>query len=149
MPRPHPASLAPALAGVLLVAGCRSARTAPVANGDAAGAPPAIAAVRDDELRRDVFALAAPAMRGREAGTLDELRAAAWVAERAREAGLQPAGDDGTYFQWWPMRRVRVDDRSRAALDGAPLALGREAVVVAPVDSALDLPLVWIGDAPA
>jgi hypothetical protein len=70
------------------------------------------------------------------------------VAERAREAGLEPAGDDGTYFQWWPMRRLRVSDASRAALGGEPLGLGRDAVVASPpVAADVDLPLVWVGDA--
>ena len=47
-------------------------------------------------------------MRGREGGTLDEMTASAWVAERAREAGLLPAGDNGTYFQFFPLERFRV-----------------------------------------
>jgi hypothetical protein len=125
------------------------ARPAPARATPRPDAPPALAAVRADELRRDVFALAAPAMRGREAGTLDELRAAAWVAERAREAGLLPAGDDGTYFQWWPMRRIRPAATSRVLVDGRPLALGQEAAVIAPIDAARDLPLVWVGAASA
>src|SRR5688500_15687590 len=64
--------------------------------------PPALHAIVTDEIRRDLFTLAGDEMRGREAGTLDELRASAWIAERARAAGLDPAGDDGTYFQFWP-----------------------------------------------
>jgi len=112
---------------------------------DAGAAAPALEAIDSAQLRRDLFALAGDAMRGREAGTLDELRASGWVAERAREAGLEPAGDDGTYFQWWPMRRVRVSDASHVALDGVRLALWTDVAVVSPVDSAVDLPLVWIG----
>ncbi len=144
-----------AFAAALLAAGCRTAAPAggtsaapPVAPG-APDAPPGLGAVRDDELRRDVFAMASDAMRGREAGTLDELRAAAWVAERAREAGLQPAGDDGTYFQWWPMRRIRVAAASRVLVDGQPVALWRDAAVVAPLDAAADVPVVWVGAASA
>jgi hypothetical protein len=109
------------------------------------GAPPALAAITDGDLRRDLFALAGDSMRGREAGTLDELRASAWVAERAREAGLQPAGDDGTYFQFWPMRRIRVSPASRIAVNGAPLALWRDAAVVAPVSAVVDAPIVFVG----
>lgn len=104
-------------------------------------------AIRQPDLRRDLFALAADSMRGREAGTLDELRGAAWIADRAREAGLEPAGDDGTFFQFWPMQQLRTAADSRATLGGRPLALGREAVVVAPMDTTFNLPLVWVGDA--
>jgi len=111
------------------------------------GTPPAIAEIDTARLRADLFALGGDAMRGREAGTLDEMRASVWVAERAREAGLQPAGDDGTWFQFWSMRRRRPSDASRIALDGVPLRLWDEAAITAPVDSALDLPMVWVGDA--
>ncbi|MDB4948344.1 MAG: peptidase [Gemmatimonadetes bacterium] len=103
------------------------------------------AAIRRADLRADVYAMAADSMRGREAGTLDELRAAAWIAERARAAGLEPAGDGGTYFQYFPLRRVRTADAGTVTLGGQPLPLWREAAVVSPVDAELDLPLVFVG----
>jgi len=104
----------------------------------AAGAPPGLAAIREADLRRDMEALAGDAMRGREAGTLDELRASAWLAERARAAGLEPAGDDGTYFQFWPMRRAVTSPASRASYDGTRLDLDSEAVVTTPVDATIE-----------
>ncbi|HEX8274729.1 MAG TPA: M28 family peptidase [Longimicrobiaceae bacterium] len=113
----------------------------------AADAPaPAPEAITEAELRRDLFALASDEMRGRLAGELDEMRASAWLAERAREAGLLPAGEDGTYFQFWPLRRVRTAATARVSLGGAPLALGRDVVVVTPVDARVDLPVVWVGE---
>src|SRR5690349_24660373 len=69
--------------------------------------PAAYSAVREADLRRDVGEMASPAMRGREGGTIDEMRASMWVAERYRRIGLVPAGDDGTYFQWFDMTRTR------------------------------------------
>ncbi|HST58486.1 MAG TPA: M28 family peptidase [Longimicrobium sp.] len=107
--------------------------------------PPALEAITEAELRRDVFAMAADSFRGREAGELDEMRASMWVAERAREAGLRPAGDDGTYFQFFPLRRVRIAGNSRVTVGGAELALARDVVVAAPVDARVDLPIVWVG----
>ena len=109
--------------------------------------PPAFAAIREADLRRDLTAMAADSFRGREAGTLDELRASVWLAERARAAGLQPAGDDGTFFQFWPMRRVRVSGGSRIELGGRVLPLWREATLVSPADAAVDAPVVWVGTA--
>ena len=85
--------------------------TAAVAAGSAAMKDP-IDRIREADLKRDLFALAGDAMRGREGGTLDEMTASAWVAERAREAGLQPAGDNGTYFQFFPLERLRVSAAS-------------------------------------
>ncbi len=108
--------------------------------------PPAFDRIREEELRRDLFLLAGDAMRGREAATLDELRAAAWVAERAREAGLEPAGEDGTYFQFFPVRRTRLTGRSQLAIDGETLEIWREAVVLSPLDAQVDAPIVFVGE---
>ena len=58
--------------------------------------PPALAAIRQQDIKTDIFEMAGDHFRGREAGTLDELKAAAWLADKARAAGLRPAGDDGT-----------------------------------------------------
>jgi Peptidase family M28 len=107
--------------------------------------PPALDAITEAELRRDLFAMASDDFRGREAGELDEMRASVWVAERAREAGLLPAGDDGTYFQFFPLRRVRTAGNSRVSLGGQALALSRDVVVAAPVDARIDLPVVFVG----
>lgn len=50
-------------------------------------------------LRAHVRALTAPAMEGRRAGSEGERQAAAYVAKAFEEAGLEPAGDGGTWFQ--------------------------------------------------
>ena len=55
-----------------------------------------MSAIRQQDLRRDLFTLAGDAMRGREAGTLDEMRASMWLADQMRQIGLAPHGDDGT-----------------------------------------------------
>ncbi len=135
------------LAGVAFLTACMPPVAASTGSTPAQGTPPALSAIDTAQLRRDLYALASDAFRGREAGTLDELRASAWEADRAREAGLQPAGDDGTYFQFWPMRRIRTSETSSASIDGTPLVLWRDAAVVAPVNATLELPIVWVGTA--
>jgi peptidase M28-like protein len=142
-----------ALACCITVAACASGGAAPVASGtrqtDAPNdpaIPPQLAAIREEDLRRDIFFLASDTMRGREAGTIDELRASMWVAKAAQDAGLQPAGTDGTYFQFWPMRRVRVSDGSQITLGGRPLVLWRDVVVTAPTTATVDLPIVFVGE---
>lgn len=70
--------------------------------------PKAIELIREADLRRDLFAMASPEMRGREGGTIDELKASAWVAEEYRKAGLEPAGPDGSWYQWFNIVRTRV-----------------------------------------
>jgi hypothetical protein len=136
--------LALMLAGVLSVAcvGVGTTRSAPQLD---PASPPALAAIVTDDIRRDLFTLAGDSMRGREAGTLDELRASAWIAERARAAGLEPAGDDGTYFQFWPMRRTVTSKSSVVQIDGRPVRLGADAYLVTPTNAALKGPVTWIG----
>jgi Zn-dependent M28 family amino/carboxypeptidase len=53
-------------------------------------------------------ALSGDAMEGRDTGSAAYERAAEYVAKRFKEAGLLPAGDDGTYFQRVPMHEVDV-----------------------------------------
>ena len=72
--------------------------------------------IREADLKADLFALAGDQTRGREGGTIDELTASAWLAERAREAGMLPAGDNGTYFQFFPLERFRVSASSSVTL---------------------------------
>src|SRR3954471_18292137 len=60
-------------------------------------APPGLSAIRTEDLTKDLYALADAHFKGRSAGTLDELKASAWLAEKFRAIGLKPAGDDGTY----------------------------------------------------
>jgi Peptidase family M28 len=97
--------------------------------------------IRESDIKADLFALASDAMRGREAGTLDELTASAWVAERARAAGLQPAGDNGTYFQFFPIERLRISTTSTVALDGKDLKMGRDVLPDSPIAGTVDAPI--------
>jgi hypothetical protein len=124
-----------------------SARAATPANPSTTppGAPwPGIDLIRQADLTRDLYAFAGDAMRGREGGTLDEMRAAAWLADRMREAGLQPAGQDSTFYQWVPMRRYRQSEGSQITVGSTSLKLFTEASVIAPVDAAIDAPLVYV-----
>jgi len=98
--------------------------------------------IREDEIKADLFALAGDATRGREGGTIDELSASAWLAERARAAGLLPAGDNGTYFQFFPLERFRVSAGSSVALAGKTLRMGRDAVTDAIVVAQIDAPAI-------
>lgn len=86
--------------------------------------PAAINTIREQDLRRDLFAMAGDATRGREAGTLDEMRASIWTAEQLRSIGVQPMGEDGTFFQWFNMRRTRVSTvGSSVRIGGKPFTM--------------------------
>ena len=117
--------------------------------GCADAAYPELEAITEEDLVRDVTALAHDDFLGRETGTVNELRAAAWVAERAREIGLQPAGEDDSYWQFFPVRTTRVSEASRIRIGGREFAIGRDVIVNSAVDVTVDAPLVWLGDTPA
>ena len=72
---------------------------------------PGLSEIREADIRRDIDVLAGDHMRGREAGTLDELRASAWIAERAREAGLEPADTGASIRDGTPFRATISVDR--------------------------------------
>jgi hypothetical protein len=110
---------------------------------------PGLDSITLEDLRADLSVLAHDGFLGREAGTENELRAAAWLAQAAFEAGLQPAGDDGSYFQFFPLRRMRVSDGSRIHIGGEEFRIWEDAIVLSPVETSVEGEMVWIGEAPA
>jgi Zn-dependent M28 family amino/carboxypeptidase len=109
--------------------------------------PAAMAAIREGDLKRDLYAMAGDAQRGREAGTLDEMRASVWVADQLRAIGVKPGAPDGTYFQWWNMRRTRVSTTaSRVVVDGRELTLWQDVVPNGLVAATASAPVVVIAD---
>jgi len=105
------------VACLLLLAACggRDDAAAALQAQTAPGTPmPAAPAVANDtpagqRIETDVRALADDAMAGRETGTPGFDRAAEYVAKRFADSGLQPAGDDGTWFQRVPLVRAVAD----------------------------------------
>jgi hypothetical protein len=106
--------------------------------------PPALASIKDADLKKDIFELASDAFRGRRAGTPDEFRAAAWVAQKAQEAGLKPAGDDGTYFQFYNIHRTRIARQGSCVLNGQPFVLWKQVWPTQTAESHLDAHIVWL-----
>lgn len=104
--------------------------------------PAGFLAIRRNEITRDLKAMAGDDMRGREAGTIDEMRASMWVAEEARKAGLEPAGLDGGWFQWWSMRRIQQSASSRVTVGDRSLTLWKDVIVRAPNETSVDLPII-------
>jgi hypothetical protein len=109
--------------------------------------PAAYTTIKEADIKADMFAMAGDAMRGREAGTLDEMRASMWVADQFRKYGLTPMGEDGTWFQWFNMRRVRISTVSSSVrIGGKPFALWTEATPTANTEGDVAGTTVWAGD---
>lgn len=66
-----------------------------------------------ERTRSLLAAIADDSMQGRGVATLGEARAARFIAARFREAGLQPAGDDG-FLQRLPMTQTTTRSRNAA-----------------------------------
>ncbi|MCK7541622.1 MAG: hypothetical protein MZV63_67430 [Marinilabiliales bacterium] len=54
--------------------------------------------------------ICAPEFNGRLAGTPEYLASAEWVAGKMKEWGIKPAGDNGSYFQWFDHPYTVVND---------------------------------------
>src|SRR3546814_14944031 len=94
-------------------------------------------------IETDVRKLADDAMEGRETGTRGYRMASAYVAERFAGIGLQPAGDDGTFFQRAPLLKAT---RER---EGARFAVNRNGRSIALPVQAQFLPLPNFNEAQA
>ena len=106
-----------------------------------------MSAIREADLKRDMYALAGDEMRGREAGTLDEMRASMWLADEMRKIGLVPKGEDGTFFQWWNMRRTRISTvSSSVTFRGKPLALWTDVTPTSNAAADVSGTTMFVGD---
>ena len=106
-----------------------------------------MAAIRERDIKRDLYVMGGDDLRGREAGTLDEMRASMWVAEEMRKIGLVPKGDMGSWFQWWNMRRTRISSSSSVQKDGRPLALWSEITPATNGAADVTAPVLFVADA--
>ena len=124
MKRPFRTATGLLLAGLTLA----TSFTASAQKKPAAKPANAESAIREADIKRDLFALAADHFRGREGGTLDELKASVWLADQIRAIGLQPAGDDGTYFQWFNLQRTRLAKSSKLSIGTHQIKLNEDGV---------------------
>ncbi|WP_187775791.1 M28 family metallopeptidase [Luteimonas suaedae] len=113
-----------ALVGIALLLGQRCARQPdPSTERSADGTPITDAVPQSSDpaaqrIEADLRRLADDAMEGRETGTRGYELAASYVAARFADAGLQPGGEDGSYFQRVPLlRAVAQEEGARLAVE--------------------------------
>jgi hypothetical protein len=92
--------------------------------------------VSADSLRSSLFAIADDSMGGRDTGSPGNMKAADWVAAAFARYGLEPAGENGTYFQELPFLRLAPDTTSGLDVEGARLRVGHELLPVG-------VPMTW------
>lgn len=107
---------------------------------------PGLQLIKKTELKNDLYEFADAKFKGRSAGTLDELKGAAWLAEKYRAIGIKPAGDDGTYFQYFTLWRNYVSPQSTFSINNQPLVLWKDIAVSQMANLSLDAPIVYLGN---
>jgi len=81
------------------------------------------------DLMTRLYIVADDSMLGRQAAGPGGVKIAEYLAREAQRIGLEPAGENGTYFQTVPVMERRLDSATTSlAVDGgaAPLTLGRD-----------------------
>ncbi|HEX2079031.1 MAG TPA: M28 family peptidase, partial [Longimicrobium sp.] len=119
-----------ALAAAVLAAAPATAQ-APRTEGPLKHAPrPTGAAITAEDLRTRLYIFADDSMKGREAGTRGNVMGTDYIAAELARMGLQPAGDNGTFFQQIPLMQRGVAEGAALSVDGAPLAYGTDFLLV-------------------
>lgn len=109
--------------------------------------PPALSSITEKNLRDDLIAQAGPHFRGRDGGTIDELKAAMWTAKRMQEEGFEPAGDDGTFFQFFSLMRHRITPSSSIRIGDKALALWDDVLITQTAPADVNASILYIGKA--
>src|SRR6476659_9264155 len=83
-------------------------------------------AISADTLRARLFLIAHDSMMGRQPGDAGNYKTAEYVAGEFKRLGLEPAGENGTYFQTVPFVLMAPDAASSLTVGGDRLSLGAD-----------------------
>ena len=88
------------------------------------------AAISADDLRARLFLIADDSMMGRLPGEAGNYKTAEYVAGEFKRLGLEPVGENGTYFQTVPFVLMAPDPATHLASGDARFALGTDLVLI-------------------
>ncbi|HVG45628.1 MAG TPA: M28 family peptidase [Longimicrobium sp.] len=98
---------------------------------------PTTPAITPADLMTRLYILADDSMMGREAGKRGNVKGTDYIAAEYRRIGLEPAGENGTFFQTVPMVEKGILPGAALSVDGAALALRTDWVPFPEVGSAI------------
>ncbi|HEX2723279.1 MAG TPA: hypothetical protein VHM24_10195, partial [Gemmatimonadaceae bacterium] len=101
--------------GASLVVGCTT--------GLRPGPAGTVGAITPADVRTRIYAVADDSMGGREAGSPGNFKMTSYLAHEAARLGLEPGGENGTFFQTIPMIRRSADSASTFSVNGESLTL--------------------------
>jgi hypothetical protein len=73
--------------------------------------------IKSEEMMAWLEKLCSPEFNGRLTGTPEFIASAEWVAGKLKEWGIKPAGDNGSYFQWFNFPYTIVNDIGSLSLN--------------------------------
>jgi hypothetical protein len=127
-----------ALGALALLSACAATQSA---SNEAVGPVPAVlplkysgpattAAITAGDLMTRLYVFADDSMMGREAGTEGHMKGTAYIERELRRLGLEPAGDNGTYFQNTPFISRRFSPSATLSVDGGTLTAFQDYVTL-------------------
>ena len=105
------------------LAACSSGQKTPATQPTPGSAFPAVSPAT---LKTDLYAFSDDSMQGRETGTIGNVKGTTFIAAQAKKLGLEPAGENGTWFQIVPLVRKGLDPKSSLTAGGATVAPGKD-----------------------
>ena len=102
--------------------------------------PATSTAISAGDLMTRLYVFADDSMQGREAGTEGHMKGTAYIERELRRMGLEPAGDNGTFFQNVPFIARRFSPVATLTVDGGTLSAFQD-FVTAPFRGAAPRPL--------
>ncbi len=93
---------------------------------------PTSAAITAADLRTRLYAFADDSMMGRQFGTEGNLMGTQYIAQALARIGIQPGGENGSYFQNVPAWRISLAPVAQVSLGAIPLSLGSDYVTSFP-----------------
>ncbi|HUQ47825.1 MAG TPA: M28 family peptidase [Gemmatimonadaceae bacterium] len=88
-------------------------------------------AITAADTKSRIYAIADDSMRGRQVGRIGNFMMTSYVAREMARLGLEPGGENGTWFQVIPMR-LATDSASAMYVSGKPLAIFTDFAPVRP-----------------
>jgi len=89
-------------------------------------------AISADDLKQRLYLIADDSMMGRQPGEAGNYKAAEYVASEFRRLGLEPAGENGTYFQTVPFVLMAPEANTYLEASGTRFALGKDILLLGP-----------------
>jgi hypothetical protein len=91
---------------------------------------PTSAAITEQDLMTRLYIFADDSMMGRQMGRIGNMRGTDYIARELRRLGIEPGGDNGSYFQRMPSVLRKYEDWSSISVDGRKLGWNTDFVAV-------------------